>query len=150
MDAVELLRATLLADTTVASYIGTRVTAVQLPQNPVYDAITYQQIGAETLYTQDGVAQGTQGGAGKMRFRLTIHCQGKVGGVDSYLRSRTIAKAVRAVMDRTLDLWNPPGSPPTFKQAPNKLLAQRDNVEPNTQPPVFQQLLDYETWFQDQ
>jgi hypothetical protein len=133
----------LLADFGVAAFIGDRLYLVQLPQNPVYPAATYQRISTFPLYVHK--LGGVQGQVGWSRFQITGWFSGATSGQQSDGFARAVAAAIQ-----TFNAFALPGSPSVLTQAPNYILSRRMHVEPNTQPPIYKAILDVKLWYRDQ
>jgi hypothetical protein len=143
------LRADLLADAGLAGLIGDRLYLVQLPQNPIYPCGVYQRVSTQPLYVQTRGRTPLTGGQatiGWARFSFKFWSNdGQQGG--SIVES--IANALMAAME-TVNLIALPQSPVVINNAPNFLLTRRMGVEPQTQPPLYFEMLDFKLWYSDQ
>lgn len=142
MTLEQQLHDALLADSGVTAIIGDRLYLVQLPQNPVYPAATYQRITTIPVYVH--TLGGGQGQIGYARFQIT----GWHSGASSGKQSDDFARAVLAAL-QTFNAFALPSSPLVLTQAPNFLLSRRMQVEPGTQPPIFKAILDVKLWYRD-
>ncbi len=132
----ERFASALLADSGVSSFIGNRLDR-QLPQNPVFPCCSYARISDVPLYSQEhDSAQGTTRWA---RFQVDVWSK-------SDIEADQVADAIEAAL-QTFNLWLQPSSPFVLTSAPNTVLMRRDGIEPNTQPPIFREILDIKVWY---
>jgi hypothetical protein len=137
----EQLRTTLLADPTVAGFLTYGSPAIghlwegQLPQNVTFPAAAYQRISTTRYYAHQGPAD-----TGWIRFQISIWCRSKSSGLDAL----NIALAIISAL-KTLDASGLASAGPK-----NFVLNQRLDIEPNTEPPIFKQILDVRIYFRDQ
>ncbi len=135
------LRATLLADPTVAGFLVYGSPAIghlwegQLPQNPSFPCASYQRISTTRYYSHAGPAD-----TGWIRFQISIWCQSATSGADALAIALAIINALK-----TLDASGIAGTGPK-----NFVLNQRLDIEPNTVPPIYKQILDIRVYFRDQ
>jgi Protein of unknown function (DUF3168) len=135
------LRTALLADPTVASFLTYGSPAIghfwegTLPQNITFPSATYQRVTTTRLYAHDGPAD-----TGWIRFQISIWCQSKTSGADAITIALAVINAIKALNASGLASDGPK----------NFVLNQRLDIEPNTQPPIFKQILDMRVYFRDQ
>ena len=147
MTTEQIIRDALLDYAPLTTIIGAAgLYLVQLPQNVLGTlqndtcAMTYQRIATTRLYAHDGPAD-----VGSARFQFTAWAGGKNG-------AQRVLACAQALIDglKTFNASQLPASPDTLLAAPNFVLDQRLEVEPQTRPPVFRCLIDARIWFRDQ
>jgi hypothetical protein len=137
------LRAIALADSAVAGWLVYGSPAIghfwegQLPQNPSFPCAAYQRITTSRIYSHGGAAD-----TGWIRFQISIWCQSKSSGADAVNIALAIVNALKSIDASGLAT---PGA-----ATRNFVLNQRLDIEPNTQPPIFKQILDVRIYFRDQ
>ncbi len=130
----------MLAYAGVADIIGERFYLLQLPQGVEYPAASYQRTATVPLYTQDNDLQGTVGYA---RFQISGFFQGKSSGADSEAFAQAVTKALQTFNCLT------PGSPPVLGTPPNYVIGRNMQPQPQTQPPIFMQVIQVKLWYDD-
>ena len=133
--------AALNADPTYSGLVSVGNTWLfQLPQNPNYPAATIERVSTVPLYVQSAPGNAQQAAVGRARLQFTcwvlnVATAGQI--------SDQIAQAVLSVTRSFSAFGSPPTGSPTF------LLNRRMGIEPQTQPPLFKQILDSLFWYQD-
>ena len=136
----QLFIAALNADPTYSGLVTGGTFLVQLPQNPPYPCATIQRVSTVPLYVQAPSGYAPQAAVGRARLQYTCWVEDPV---NSGPISDQIAQAVLAVTRSFSAFGSPPTGSPTF------LLNRRMGIEPQTQPPLFKQILDILFWYQD-
>lgn len=149
MESLEqILHDALLAQSGLTALIGQRLYLVQLPQDVLtfsnWPAVVYQRVSTVPLYTHS-FDTGQQASVGWARFQITSWSRGPSSGNES----DQIARAIHAAL-QTFNAWADPICPSVVISAPNYLLNRRMHVEPQTDPPLFKQILDVKIWYRDQ
>ncbi len=147
MTLEQIIRDALLAYSPFTAIVGAAgLYLVQLPQNVLGTlqsdtcVATYQRISGTRIY-----AHYSANDVGAARFQFTAWAGGKNGA------ARVLACA-QAIIDglKTFNAGQVPSSPDVLLQAPNFVIDQRMEVEPQTRPPIFKCMLDARIWFRDQ
>ena len=150
MTLEQIIRNGILANAGVAALLGTNLFLVQLPEDafdpasnppggkppdaPTARAV-YQRISTQRFY-----AHASANDVGWSVFRLTIWDYTGISTLN-------IAQAIVAALATfTAQLDDSPPSP----NAPNFVLNQRMDVEPQTSPPLFKTVMDVRFFFEDQ
>lgn len=132
--------AALNADPTYTGLVTGGTWLFQLPQNPQFPCATIERVSTVPLYVQSATGNPQQAAVG--RARLQFSCWVK-NASSAGIVSDQIAQAVLAVTRSFSAFGSPPTGSPTF------LLNRRMGIEPQTQPPLFKQILDILFWYQD-
>jgi len=140
----QILRTSLLADSTLNTAIGGNLFLVQLPQNLLtgspFKALTFQRVSTQRQYSHSSPAD-----VGWCRFQFTAWANTAAAGADCLGIGYALFNALKTFNAAAL-----PASPPVLTQAPNFVLNQYMGIEPNTQPPIYKCILDVRIWFRDQ
>ena len=131
------LRTYLLAQPAIAAALPGGLYHVQLPQSvPTYPAATYQRVSTQRNYVHG--QNGQYSDMGWMRFQLDVWSNTETAATDVINAGLLIMQAVR-----TFNAYSQsgPGS--------NRVLQERVQVEPDTQPPMFRYMMDIQVWFSD-
>jgi hypothetical protein len=147
MTLEEIIRDALLGYSPFTAIVGAAgLYLVQLPQNVLGTlqndtcVATYQRVAGTRIYAHASACD-----VGAARFQFTAWAGGKSGGA----RVLAAAQAIIAGL-RTFNASQLPTSPEVLLGAPNFVLDQRMEVEPQTRPPIFKCTLDARIWFRDQ
>lgn len=150
MTLEEIIRSGLLANAGVYALLGTNLFLVQLPEDAFDSSINppggtppntptaravYQRLTTQRIY-----AHASANNVGWSVFRFTIW---DYTGISTLNIAQAI---VAALADFTAQLEDSPPSP----NAPNFVLSQRMDVEPQTDPPLFKTVMDVRFFFEDQ
>jgi Protein of unknown function (DUF3168) len=135
-----LFIAALANDPTYSGLVTGKTWLVQLPQNPTYPAAAIQRVSTVPLYVQTGPGDPQQAAVGRARLQFTcwVRNDANAGQI-----SDAIAQAVLNVARSFSAYGSPPTGSPTF------MLNRRMELEPQTQPPLFKQVLDLLFWYSD-
>lgn len=132
--------AALNADPTYSALVTGKTWLVQLPPNPSYPAAAIQRVSTVPLYVQAGPGYAPQAAVGRARLQFTCWVS---NAQNAGVLSDAIAQAVLNVTRSFSAYGSPPTGSPTF------MLNRRMELEPQTQPPLFKQVLDLLFWYQD-
>lgn len=153
MSVESILRAELLADAGLSALIGNRLYWVQLPQNPqlqnLYPCGVYRRVSTVPLYVQTrgrNPLTGGQASVGQVRFSFTFWSG---DGTTGAAQVGAIGLALKAAYEN-VNLIALPTSPATINNAPNRLVFETYDFEPQTQPPLPRGRLDFISWYSDQ
>jgi hypothetical protein len=135
-----LFIAALNADPVYSALVTGKTWLVQLPQNPNFPAATIQRVSTVPLYVQANVGDSQQAGVGRARLQYT--CWVKNDATAGQI-SDAIAQAVLSVTRSFSAFGSPPTGSPTF------MLNRQMSIEPQTQPPLFKQIIDLLFWYSD-
>ena len=146
MQLEQIIRNGLLSDTGVAALLGTNLFLIQLPQDSFSPSINppgtghsaravYQRISTNRLYAH---ASTNDSGWSRFSFSIWDYTPGSVLAI-----ATAITNALQKFTAQSSD------SPPT-PNAPNFVIDQRMEVEPETNPPLYKSILDVRFFFQDQ
>lgn len=143
----QIIRTAMLDYAPLTAIIGaTGLYLIQLPQNILGTlqadtcVATFQRITTSRIY-----AHYSANDVGSARFQFTAWAGGKNGGAKVLECAQKIIDALA-----TFNASQLPTSPDVLLAAPNFVLDQRMEVEPQTRPPVFKCTLDARIWFRDQ
>lgn len=84
MSAETAMRAHLLADSTLAGLIATRLYPLTLPQNPTYPAVTYQRISRRPVHVKPAIINPIV----NVRWQFDVHAE-------TYSALRSAAEALK-------------------------------------------------------
>lgn len=119
----ELLRAFLLADTTVANLVGTHMYPLRLPQKPTLPALVYQRISGERIGQFKGLAS-----AAEPRYQIDAWTDPNTGGVSGAL---ALGSAVRQALEGFTGTWSDADSPGVSAFVQVRFITERDQFEPD-------------------
>lgn len=120
----------LLANTGVATLVGTRIYPVWLPQGCTYPAISYLKVSGSRVHTMGA----SEAGANP---RVQISCWGR-----TYADVKSVASAVRAALDQfSGTLGGAGGVSVQAIQLDNEL----DLIDPNSE--LYHVPMDFLTWY---
>jgi hypothetical protein len=126
----------LLADTAVSAALGTRLYHQTVRQLPPYPAAAYQRIATTRVKT---IEQGSNWmSSGWVRFQVTVLDTDGIRCIETM-------DAIREAL-KTFDMSSD-ASP--IGQAPNIVVRETVDVQPETKPPVFVALLDANCFFRN-
>lgn len=127
-------------DPTYSALVTGKTWLVQLPQNPKFPAATIQRVGTRPLYFHalPGYLAQASVGLARLKYKCWVKNDTSAGII-----SDQIGLAVIDVM-RSFSAW---GSPLTG--SPSYVLNRTMGIDPDTQPPMYQQILDLSFWYQD-
>lgn len=132
--------AALAADPTYSGLVTGGTWLVQLPQNPSFPCAAIQRVSTVPVYVQSAPGNRQQAAVGRARLQFTCWVKNTAS---AGLISDQIAQAVLAVTRSFSAFGSPPTGSPTF------LLNRRMSIQPQTQPPLFEQILDILFWYSD-
>jgi hypothetical protein len=133
-------RAALLADPTYSGLVTGGTWLVQIPQNPSYPCAAIQRVSTVPVYVQAAPGYAPQAAVGRARLQFSCWVQNTP---DAGIISNEIAQAVLGVTRSFSAFGSPPTGSPTF------VLNRRMWIDPQTQPPLFMQIMDILFWYQD-
>jgi hypothetical protein len=135
-----LFKAALDNDPVYSALVTGKTWLFQLPQNPIYPAAAIERVSTVPLYvhTTPGDRQQAAVGRARLQYTCSVRNDASAGQI-----SDAIALAVLDVT-RSFSAY---GSPPTG--SPTRLLNRKMWIMPQTQPPLFMQVLDIEFWYSD-
>jgi hypothetical protein len=142
------LRQAMLAYAPLQAAIAQRLYEVQIPQGALLSAptaplVAFQRITTTREYSQNFGA--TQARFGWARFQFTVFCGGANGGETTGIVAGLIIDSLQS-----FNLSVPAASPNVVTSAPNFVVNQRMEVEPQTtNQPIFKTILDLRIGFQD-
>lgn len=140
MSVEQFLHDYLVADAGVSAIQGSRLYLVQIPQNPTFPCTAYQRISTQRIWTQD--ISGSNGTFGYCRFQFTCFADQTASGGKTAI---ALSSAIVAALQK-FNMAAPVGSPVVLRQAPNFVLNQRMDIEPQQQIPLFRMILDVKLW----
>ena len=144
MTLEEIVRTALLAYTALFSAIGGNLFLLQLPQSLLngspFKALTFQRLSTKRQYSHSSPAD-----VGWCRFQFTAWANTTAAGADSHAIGYALFNALK-----TFNAWALPASPEVLTGAPNFVINQYMEIEPQTQPPIYKNVLDVRIWFRDQ
>lgn len=131
-------RTAMLANAAVAAALPGGLYEVQLPQNvPTYPVGSFQRISTQRNWVN---AQGGQfSDFGWVRFQVDLWSNTETADDDVSQAAQAIIVALRT--------FNAYSSASQGGSA--RVMNQRTHVEPNTQPPMWREMLDIQIWFSD-
>jgi len=133
----------LLADAAVAAALDTRLYHQTVRQLPPYPAAAFQRIATRRIATIEQT--GNWMSSGWVRFQVTVL------DTDGIRCVETMDKIRKALQTFDLSSEDFIGSPAVrvVRQAPNLVVRETVDVQPETKPPVFVGLLDANCFFRD-
>jgi len=138
------MRSALLANTTLAGLIGTRLYPVQFAQGFTTPAIAYQLMpGQMRPYAMNQVGNSEWGKLAWARYQFTV----AGGGASGSEQARTVAQALKVAV-LGFDLSHNPvvtGGP-----APNFVLSEWEMDQPQTTPPIFLRFVDIKMFIREE
>ena len=147
MTVEQIIREALLDYAPFTAIVGAAgLYLVQLPQNVLGSlqadtcVATYQRVAGTRIY-----ANASANDVGAARFQFTAWAGGKNGAARVLACAQTIIDGLK-----TFNAAQVPTSPDVLLAAPNFVLDQRMEIEPQTRPPIFKCTLDARIWFRDQ
>jgi hypothetical protein len=132
--------AALNADPTYSGLVTGGTFLVQLAQNPSYPCAAIQRVSTVPVYVQAAPGYAPQAAVGRARLQFTCWVQLTPG---AGITSDQIAQAVLGVTRSFSAFGSPQVGSPTF------LLNRRMSIQPQTQPPLYMQIMDILFWYQD-
>jgi hypothetical protein len=133
--------AALNADATYSGIVTGGTWLFQLPQNPGYPCATIERVSTVPLYIQAPPGYAPQAAVGRARLQYTCWVKNNTSAGQI---SDQIAQAVLSITRSFSAFGSPPTGSPTF------LINRRMGIEPQTQPPLFKQIMDILFWYSDE
>jgi hypothetical protein len=139
------LRMEMLLDSGLSPLVGSTIFLVQLPSgilsanpsgNPPIRALVMQRISTLRYFTHDGANNVLV--AARMQF--TAWCKGADSGADALAVLKALVDFLNTFCATSTALFGSPAITPT--QFPNIVLNERISVYPQTQPPLYQGILE--------
>ena len=142
MDVFGMVRAYVLADTSIATAIGTRFYPIKAPQNPVYPLITMQRISGVRFPPLKGRAS-----LARPRYQFDVWT--KEGVSSAYSTSQTIGRLLLARLEgANVDLLDQSVSPAEYRRFSFEFDSDQDLFETDVSGGYYRYSADYFIWHQ--